>query len=329
MNLKELLVEALLEKKEKPLLIECKNLSKRFGDLVAVDNVSFKVKEGEVVGLVGPDGAGKTTLIRMLTSVLQPSEGNAFIDGFSIIRDEQKIQDRIGYVSQQFGLYGDLTVIENLHFFGDVFGVKKKEKDKRIEELLEFSQLKAFKDFQAEKLSGGMKQKLSLSCALIHSPKVLFLDEPTNGVDPVSRRDFWNILRSLNERGTTVFLSTAYLDEAERCGKIIFLYNGSILASGTLDQLRKQLEGNVLEIKCNAPRIALLNLRNSFGTDAVKLFGNRIHVFLFTSDAPSTIEKVERILKEAGIEGALITLMAPTLEDIFMALMRGKDGDEV
>ncbi|CRX38867.1 ABC transporter ATP-binding protein [Estrella lausannensis] len=322
-------MESVSEKKEKPLLIECDNLSKSFGRLVAVDQVSFKVHEGEIVGLVGPDGAGKTTLIRMLTSVLPPSGGNAFIDGFSILSDEQKIQDRIGYVSQQFGLYGDLTVMENLHFFGDVFGVENSEKNQRIEELLEFSQLKDFKDFQAEKLSGGMKQKLSLSCALIHRPKVLFLDEPTNGVDPVSRRDFWNILRSLNERGTTVFLSTAYLDEAERCGKIIFLHKGGILACGTLNQLRRSVAGNVVEIKCKTPRIAFLKLRNLFGTDVVKLFGNRIHVFLFASDTPGTIETVEKILTEAGIVDASITSVAPTLEDIFMALMRGKDDDEV
>lgn len=322
-------MKALFDEKEKPLLIESENLTKSFGSMTAVNNVSFQIRQGEVVGLVGPDGAGKTTLIRMLTSILSPSKGNAFIDGFSVVSDPQKIQDCIGYVSQQFGLYGDLTVLENLHFFGDVFGVRKGEKLKKIEELLEFSQLKRFQDFQAEKLSGGMKQKLSLSCALIHNPKVLFLDEPTNGVDPVSRRDFWGILRSLNEKGTTVFLSTAYLDEAERCGKIIFLHNGSILASGTLEQLRKKLDGKVLEIKCKAPRLALLKLRDSFGSDVVKLFGNRIHVFLLTSDASHTGEEVEKKLREAKIGGVSINQVAPTLEDIFMALMRGKEEDEV
>lgn len=321
--------EAPTREEENPFLIRCENLSKRFGDVKAVENVSFHVKRGEVVGLVGPDGAGKTTLIRMLTSVLAPSSGDAFIDGYSIVKQQQQVQDRIGYVSQQFGLYEDLTVLENLHFFADVFGVSKKEKDKKIEELLQFSQLKRFGDFQADQLSGGMKQKLSLSCSLIHNPTVLFLDEPTNGVDPVSRRDLWNILRSLNGRGTTIFLSTAYLDEAERCGDIIFLYKGSTLASGSLDQLRKRLEGNILEIKCQEPRKALLSLREAFGSDVVKLFGNRIHVFLFTLDPPSTIAKVEEILRKARTGKSLIRLMEPSLEDIFMALMKGKESEEV
>jgi len=295
----------------------CKDLCKRFGSKVAVDNVTLDLPKGEIIGLVGPDGAGKTTLIRMLATVLSPTSGDAFIEGLSVKTHQKEILGKIGYVSQSFGLYGDMTVLENLHFFADIFGTKgKKEK---IEKLLEFSKLKAFQDFQADQLSGGMKQKLSLSCALIHDPEILLLDEPTNGVDPVSRRDFWNILRKLELEGKTILLSTSYLDEAERCSLIIFFNEGKVLAKGSLEELQLLLKGEILEVKCEAPRKALLALRESFGHDVVKLFGNRIHIYLYAKDGEESLQRVKEILREHTFS---VRRMPPTLEDIFMAMMR-------
>lgn len=306
---------------QKNPLIRSINLTKSYHGKKAVDNVDFAIDRGEIIGLVGPDGSGKTTLIRMLTSVLAPTSGDALIEGFSVKTDQKKILGKIGYVSQQFGLYSDLTVLENLNFFADIFGMKKKDKEKKIEALLAFSQLEQFKDFQADKLSGGMKQKLSLSSALIHNPEILFLDEPTNGVDPLSRRDFWNILSQLNRQGTTIFLSTSYLDEAERCSSILFLHNGKILAKGSLEELRSILKGDILEVKCSSPRKALLALKETFGGDVVKLFGNRIHIFLFTDNSPKTLLQVEEILIRLHLEGYSIKRTPPSLEDVFMALM--------
>lgn len=306
-------------------LICCKDLVKQFGKKTAVDHVSLNIKGLEIIGLVGPDGAGKTTLIRMLASVLEPTSGDAFINDYSVKIEQKKILGKIGYVSQQFGLYKDLTVLENLNFFGDIYGMKQGHKEQRINELLRFSHLFEFKDFQADKLSGGMKQKLALSCALVHDPKILFLDEPTNGVDPISRRDFWNILCSLNKSGTTIFLSTAYLDEAERCSHIIFFYQGRILAQGSLEDLQSLLKGDIIEVKCKAPRKVLLALKETFGFDVVKLFGNRIHIYIFTKNCRQSLKKVEQTLVQMQLEDYSIRVTPPSLEDVFMALMLQKE----
>ncbi len=227
--------------------IKALNLTRKFGDLTAVDNLSLDVEEGEIFGLVGPDGAGKTTTMRLLTGILNPTQGEGWVCGRHIVKESESLKDNIAYMSQRFGLYEELTVWENINFYADVFNVPLKDRDAVIDRLLGFSGLTPFKKRLAGKLSGGMKQKLGLSCALIHTPKVLFLDEPTNGVDPVSRRDFWKILYDLLKDKVTILYSTSYLDEAERCRRVGLIHKGRLLRCDTPENIRKESSAKTLE----------------------------------------------------------------------------------
>lgn len=228
-------------------MIKTQNLTKIFGKNIALDNLNLDVKRGELFGLVGPDGAGKTTTMRILATVMDLTSGEALISGLSVKTQSEKVRNKIGYMSQRFGLYEDLTVLENLNFYADIYNVGKKERAGKIEELLGFSGLGPFKSRLAGALSGGMKQKLGLSCALIHTPGILLLDEPTNGVDPVSRRDFWKILYELLQHGITILTSTSYLDEAERCNRIGLIYKGRMLTEGDPVMIKKSLDSSSLE----------------------------------------------------------------------------------
>jgi ABC-2 type transport system ATP-binding protein len=228
-------------------IIKTTDLTRKFGELTAVDRLSFQVQEGEIFGLVGPDGAGKTTTMRLLTGILEPSSGDGWIDGKHIVRESEAIKDRIGYMSQRFGLYEDLTVIENMVFFADIYCVPHGERKAKVKRLLDFSGLGPFQRRLARDLSGGMKQKLGLACALIHTPKVLFLDEPTSGVDPVSRRDFWRILYQLLNEKVTIVFSTSYLDEAERCERIGLLHKGRMLKMDVPSAIKEQCKAKSLE----------------------------------------------------------------------------------
>lgn len=228
-------------------MIKTNALTKNFGSVVAVNDFTIDVHEGEIFGLVGPDGAGKTTIMRLLTGILEPTSGDAWVGGLHIVRDCEKLKEKIGYMSQRFGLYGDLSVIENINFYADIYNVEKKGREERIQRLLSFSNLSPFKDRLARNLSGGMKQKLGLACALIHTPQVLFLDEPTNGVDPVSRRDFWQILYQLLKEKVTIFYSTAYLDEAERCKRVGLIHKGRILKCDIPSDIKKERNAKTLE----------------------------------------------------------------------------------
>jgi ABC-2 type transport system ATP-binding protein len=263
--------------------IRTTQLRRAFGDLVAVAGLDLDVAEGEIFGLVGPDGAGKTTTMRMLTGILPPTGGSAQVAGFDVARDPEGLKAHIGYMSQRFGLYPDLTVIENLDFYADIYGVPSRDRTARTERLLGFSHLTPFQHRLAGNLSGGMKQKLGLACALIHTPRVLFLDEPTNGVDPVSRRDFWRILYQLVREGVTLFVSTAYLDEAERCNRLALLHEGRLLGLGTPDEVKTLMPGTLLEVRTSAPRRTALLLREQLAGTTVGLFGDRVH--LVTRDA--------------------------------------------
>jgi ABC-2 type transport system ATP-binding protein len=227
--------------------IKTTNLTKRFDNLTAVDNLNLAIEEGEIFGLVGPDGAGKTTTMRLLTGILDPSAGEGWVAGKHIVKDAESLKENIAYMSQRFGLYEDLTVMENINFYADVFCVLGKERAAKIDQLLGFSNLAPFKSRLAGKLSGGMKQKLGLVCALIHTPRVLFLDEPTNGVDPVSRRDFWKILYQLLREKVTIFISTSYLDEAERCGRVALIHKGKILKCDDPAVIKKERNAKTLE----------------------------------------------------------------------------------
>jgi ABC-2 type transport system ATP-binding protein len=228
-------------------VIETRGLTRRFGDLVAVDHLDLAIPRGEIFGLVGPDGAGKTTTLRMLCSLLDPTEGSASVAGHDTVREPQAVKDRIGYMPQRFGLYGDLTVQENLDFYGDLFGITGAERERLASSMLEMTRMEPFRKRQAGRLSGGMKQKLALMCTLLHRPEILFLDEPTNGVDPVSRRGFWTILYELLKDGITIFMSTAYLDEAERCNRVGLLHKGKLIRCEPPEQIKVSTESDTLE----------------------------------------------------------------------------------
>ncbi|MBI2516268.1 MAG: ABC transporter ATP-binding protein [Opitutae bacterium] len=299
--------------------IHATGLRRTFGELVAVDALDLAVREGEIFGLVGPDGAGKTTTMRMLTGILPPTAGTAQVAGCDVARDSERLKEHIGYMSQRFGLYPYLTVIENIDFYADIYSVPRRERAARTERLLAFSSLTPFQQRLAGHLSGGMKQKLGLACALIHTPRVLFLDEPTNGVDPVSRRDFWRILYQLVREGVTLFVSTAYLDEAERCNRLALLHEGRLLGLGTPDEVKAMMPGALLELRTSDPRRTAALLREQLAGVTVGLFGDRVH--LTTRDTAATEARARALVAGAGL--ALISLrpIEPSLEDVFVAVL--------
>lgn len=301
------------------LAISAKGLRRTFGELVAVAGLDLDVQAGEIFGLVGPDGAGKTTTMRMLTGILPPTAGRAEVAGFDVAKNPEGLKEHIGYMSQRFGLYPDLTVIENIDFYADIYGVPSNERAARTEHLLGFSNLTPFKHRQAGNLSGGMKQKLGLACALIHTPRVLFLDEPTNGVDPVSRRDFWRILYQLVRDGVTLFVSTAYLDEAERCNRLALLHQGKLVGLGTPDEVKRLMPGTLLEIRTSAPRRTALLLRNHLPDATVGLFGDRVHVA--ARDATATEVQTRQLIAGAGFELLSLHPIEPSLEDVFVSVI--------
>ena len=300
--------------------IRAEGLKKRFGAVTAVEGLSLSVPRGELFGLVGSDGAGKTTTLRMLAGIMDPSGGEAFVLGASMTSKPEAVRGEIGYMSQRFGLYPDLTVLENLLFYAEIQMIPRRGRDARIAELLAFSKLAPFKDRGAGKLSGGMKQKLGLACALVHKPRVLFLDEPTNGVDPVSRRDFWRILYGLLTGGVTILVATAYLDEAERCGRVGLMHRGRLLACDTPQGLKGLMKGGVLELSTGEPRRAVRILSGVFPSGSVALFGEKLHLY-----APNPAEAEQTAaasLKDQGVELAGIRQVEPSLEDLFVSLLR-------
>lgn len=305
-------------------VIRAEQLTRQFGQLTAVDHLTFEVPEGELFGLVGPDGAGKTTAMRLLTAIMPPSEGNAWVDGHNVITESETIKEHIGYMSQRFGLYPDLSVMENIDFYADIYGVPKRGREEKIDRLLAFSNLTPFKRRLAGNLSGGMKQKLGLACALIHTPKVLFLDEPTNGVDPVSRRDFWRILYQLVREKVTIFVSTAYLDEAERCKRVGLIHKGKLVAIGTPPEVKGLMQGTILEVRADDPRRATQLLRTEVIGDSVGLFGDRVH--LLSSEPGSARAAATKALVGAGLRVHDIRVIEPTLEDVFVSVLAREGG---
>lgn len=302
--------------------IKLVHLTRSFGVVRAVEDLNFTVAAGEIFGLVGPDGAGKTTTMRLLTGVMEPTGGEAWVMGKHVVREAEAVKDDIGYMSQRFGLYPDLTVDENIHFYADLYGVPTHGREQKIHELLSFSNLTPFKKRQAGRLSGGMKQKLGLACALIHTPKVLFLDEPTNGVDPVSRRDFWRILYSLLKEGVTIFISTAYLDEAERCHRVALLHQGRLLACDTPDRVKRLMRGTILEVRVSRVREAAALLKQHMRAESIGLFGDRIHVV--TMNHAQAAHEVPGILQGNGFTLHGVRQIEPSLEDVFISVLTGE-----
>lgn len=302
------------------LSIQTSHLTKRFGSLTAVKDMNLEVKIGEIFGLVGPDASGKTTTLRMLCGILPPDGGEARVAGYDILKEAESLKEKVGYLPQRFGLYGDLTVIENIHFYGDLYQVPRRERKERIERLLQFANLKPFIKRRAQDLSGGMKQKLGLICALIHTPQILLLDEPTTGVDPLSRRDFWIILYELLKEGVTILFSTSYLDEAERCNRIGLIFQGELMIVDTPSAVKARIGGTILELRMENHQKVMKWLEDMEFIKNLVLSGDKIHILV---EDPFRAEKVIRsILREKGIEIFTLEETQPSLEDAFVSLIQ-------
>jgi ABC-2 type transport system ATP-binding protein len=303
--------------------IQTTHLTKSFGPLMAVRDLNLEVKTGEIFGLVGPDASGKTTTLRMLCGILRPDGGEATVAGYDIRKEAEALKDKVGYLPQRFGLYGDLTVLENIHFYADLYQVSRKRRGERIERLLRFANLAPFGKRKAQDLSGGMKQKLGLICALIHTPEILFLDEPTTGVDPLSRRDFWIILYDLLKEGVTILFSTSYLDEAERCNRVGMVYEGELLITDTPAAVKAQIRGTILELRMENYQKGMKILEGVKALRSLVLSGDKIHVVV--DDAKEGDPRIRDALKEQGLEVLGLEEVRPSLEDAFVSIVQEKE----
>ncbi len=303
-----------------------KNLTRRFGTLTAVDAVNFQVNKGEIFGIVGPDGAGKTTTLRMLAAIMDPDLGTAAIAGHDTRTAPHAVKANLAYMSQRFGLYPDLTVMENIDFYADLYGMSRKDRKERVESLLGFSHMAPFKKRKAGDLSGGMKQKLQLMCALIHTPTVLLLDEPTNGVDPVSRRDFWRILYKIVEQGVSILVTTAYLDEAERCHRVGLLNKGRFLAMGTPYEIKQRMKERVLTIRSPDARQIRNTLKHHWPHLDANVFGDTVHIVC--EQIQETEQKSLEFIRAAGLRVTDVKEVVPSLEDIFVSMMSKQNQPE-
>lgn len=300
--------------------IEINDLVKTYKEVTAVDHLHLQVRRGEMLGLIGPDGAGKTSTLRILCGLLRADSGDCRVAGFSVAKQLHQIRSLVGYMPQRFSLYPDLTVAENLRFFADLFGVSRQEREERLERLLQFSKLEPFSKRRAQALSGGMKQKLALSCTLIHTPQVLLLDEPTTGVDPVSRREFWEILKDLRDQGVTILVSTPYMDEAARCDRVAFIHKGKILALDTPEKIPDLFSGILYEITCDDFVRAANLLKEERGIASVQIFGDRVHVS--GSDDGKIRAAIDNAMSRSGVASFEKNKIRASIEDVFVDLMR-------
>jgi ABC-2 type transport system ATP-binding protein len=307
--------------------IVVRDLTKRFGDFTAVDSISLDVQRGEIFGFLGPNGAGKTTAIRMMLGLLQPSSGTVEVLGVPVARRSSEIRPRVGYMAQKFSLYNDLTVLQNLRFYGRSYGLKGTELKERIRQALERTDLQGRGNTSTRDLAGGWRQRLALNAAILHRPELVFLDEPTAGVDPVSRRAFWDLLYELVAEGVTVFVTTHYMDEAEHCHRLAFIQRGRIIARGSPERIkREEMTGDVLEIDCETPDRAVAVLEEIEGLDEVALYGAQIHVV--AENAQQFEPAIGRALEEAGIDLHAMEIIPPSLEDVFIAKVRSASREE-
>jgi ABC-2 type transport system ATP-binding protein len=297
------------------------DLTKKFGDFSAVNGVTFDIRRGQIFGFLGPNGAGKTTTIRMLLGLLRPTSGHASVLGFDIVRQPEQIRKHIGYMSQRFSLYRDLTVAENLDFYGRTYGVRGPRLRERKEFVVEMAGLQGRERELTRNLSGGWKQRLALGSAILHEPEMLFLDEPTAGVDPISRRAFWDLLYELAEEGTTIFVTTHYMDEAEHCQDLAFIHNGRIIARGAPEEIKvNKMRGQVLEIDCTQPDLAIGLLRQMDLFEEVALYGALVHVV--ADGVEGYKPRIAKALAEAGVQVQAMDAIAPSLEDVFISNVR-------
>jgi ABC-2 type transport system ATP-binding protein len=304
--------------------VEVRELTRRFGDFIAVDAVSFTVGTGEIFGFLGPNGAGKTTTIKMLTGLLRPTSGTGRVAGYDVVREAAAIRHQIGYMSQLFSLYADLTVDENIHLFAGLYGVQGSRLEVRRGWILEMAGLTEHRDRLTGQLSLGWKQRLALGCAVLHEPPILFLDEPTSGVDPISRRDFWDLINQLAEGGTTVFVSTHYMEEAEYCHRLALMNRGRLIALDRPDRLRAKLEEPLLQLQTDDPAKAVEALRSLSIVTEAAMFGRAVHVLV--TDADRALRDIPAALAAAGRECRDLRQVTPSLEDVFVALVRREGG---
>jgi ABC-2 type transport system ATP-binding protein len=308
-----------------PLTVEVEDLVKRFGDFVAVDHIRFQVERGEIFGFLGPNGAGKSTTIRMLCGLLMPTSGKGRVAGFDLMEEPEKIKEAIGYMSQKFSLYDDLTVLENLRFFGGIYGLSGSLQREREEQVLERVGLRDLRDRITRTLAVGWKQRLALGCSILHEPSILFLDEPTSGVDPISRRNFWVLIQEMAERGVTIFVTTHYMDEAEYCSRLALIYQGKIIALGTPSELKLMtLSQGVLEVECRPLIPALDLLKKEPWVLESAVFGDGLHVI--GKEGIRVEEEVSRLFQRQEILIERMGLIRPSLEDVFVSLIDKEEG---
>ncbi|MFB3883582.1 MAG: ATP-binding cassette domain-containing protein [Thermodesulfobacteriota bacterium] len=304
--------------------VEVKDLVKTFGTFIAVDHIDFQVNKGEIFGFLGPNGAGKSTTIRMLCGLLMPTSGKGSVAGFDLMKESEKIKQVIGYMSQRFSLYEELTVLENLHFFGGIYGLSGSLQKEKEEQALEMAGLTELQDRMTKTLAVGWKQRLALGCAILHEPSILFLDEPTSGVDPISRRNFWSLIHRMGEKGVTTFVTTHYMDEAEYCDRLAMIYRGKIIALGSPSELKEEtLSKGMMEVECEPLVAALDLLRKESRISEVAIFGDRLHVI--GKEGIDTEQEVKTVFQKHGILLKRIDWIRPSLEDVFVSLIEKEE----
>ncbi|NQU95079.1 MAG: ABC transporter ATP-binding protein [Candidatus Omnitrophica bacterium] len=306
------------------IAVSVDKLEKRFGDFTAVNRVSFEVGKGEIFGFLGPNGAGKSTTIRMLCGLIAPTSGTGTVGGFDVMREQENIKEHIGYMSQKFSLYDDLTVKENIEFYGGVYKISKDELNERKNKVIEIADIKNFTRSLTRTLSGGVKQRLALGCAILHKPRIIFLDEPTSGVDPITRNNFWDIIKAMAKEGVTVFVTTHYMDEAENCNRLGMIYKGNLIAMGTPEEMKtKFMKQNILDISVPDPESWIDRINALPEIEETAIFGVRIHTVC--EDERSAIRAVENLLKQKGARGYSVRKIKPSLEDVFVSLIESYD----
>ena len=307
--------------------VTVRELERKFGDFVAVNRISFDVKRGEIFGFLGPNGAGKSTTIRMLCGILAPTGGEGTVAGLSIRGEQERIKERIGYMSQRFSLYEDLTVEENIDFFSGIYRIPSARKSERKEWVLTMAGIREHRRTLTAALAGGWKQRLALGCAVLHEPPILFLDEPTSGVDPISRRQFWDLINELAGRGVTIFVTTHYMEEAEYCDRIGLIYRGELIACGSPEELKTTfMKEEVIEVHCDRPQDLLSEVEGVEGVKEAALFGHGFHVV--SSQAEVAMDGLRRLLAAKGHGEARVEIIVPSLEDVFVSLIEARDREQ-
>lgn len=308
------------------IAVKVKDLEKRFGDFIAVNQINFEVKQGEIFGFLGPNGAGKSTTIRMLCGIYTPTSGSGRVGGFDIIREQFKIKEHIGYMSQKFSLYDDLTVEENIDFYSRIYNIPGKEREKRKDETIQLAGIEDFRKSLTSTLSGGWKQRLALGCAIIHQPKIIFLDEPTSGVDPITRANFWSVIKEMAAQGRTIFVTTHYMDEAENCNRLVMIYHGTMIAMGSPEEMKtKVMKHEILEIVMPHAENWLEKIAGVEPIKDTALFGVSIHAVVY--DAQKAALELKKLFDSQGVTGYSINKIKASLEDVFVSLIENYDAE--